>query len=281
MKFFIKQCEIKTNKDVTTKKIIGLSDLHYTKYLTTSFLEQLTLKVNQIQPDYIFFLGDLVDDGSYEIVINWLNSLAKIAPVYLVYGNHDIQQYQIRNEIKTVTTALPDNVKTEINQIPNLTVLTNNQTVSHNGIGFCGTDFYDATNSKEMISALNEHLPSFNTNDFNVLLSHNPQVIRPQLFKQLTETYHTHLDAIISGHTHSGLVPAPIDCFLPSNHGFYTADNGLFPNYVRGVYQSKQYPYQGIMIPALQPIPPTNKLRTQAGKLYPGGMQLIRIKKEN
>ena len=40
----------------------------------------------------ICFLGDLVDDDSKE-VIDWLNNLAKIAPIYFALGNHDIKRY--------------------------------------------------------------------------------------------------------------------------------------------------------------------------------------------
>ena len=99
MKFYIKKTNIYTNKKITDSNIVCISDLHYTKTLTPNFLLELTNKIIELNPNYVCFLGDLCDDNSYNDVIEWLNMLAKISPVYFVYGNHDIARYRIKDEM--------------------------------------------------------------------------------------------------------------------------------------------------------------------------------------
>ena len=126
MKFYIKKTDVYTNKKVKDANIICLTDLHYTRNLTPQFLTNLTNKIIDLNPTYICFLGDLCDDESYGDVIEWLNLLSKIAPVYFIYGNHDIKKYRINDKNYYVSSHLPGSVCNEIKNIDNLKILSKN-----------------------------------------------------------------------------------------------------------------------------------------------------------
>lgn len=281
MQFYIKTSHVFTKKNIgKDSTIVCLSDLHYTSNNPKYILVDLLYKIDSIQPDYICFLGDLVDDDSYQIVINWLNSLAKIAPVYFVYGNHDIEKYIINDKKYYVPSALSTKVKDAIRNIDNLTVLANNKMASKNGFSFCGANFYDNSRFNQLIKYLNDKYPHFSSVNFNILLSHNPGIMNSVYYKQLNQIYRDSLDLIISGHTHNGLVPRKIDKIIPGTKGIYLKAEGLFPKYVRNetVLEDNN---KGIIVPPIRTLPDRGRIINKANEvIYRPGMQLIRIKKD-
>lgn len=287
MKFYIKKTNIYTNKKITDSNIVCISDLHYTKTLTPNFLLELTNKIIELNPNYICFLGDLCDDNSYNDVIEWLNMLAKISPVYFVYGNHDIARYRIKDEMYKVKSHLPSKIKKEIKNINNLKILKNNKIISNNGFSFCGLDFYDDSHYETLIGKMNHNIPEFNPKSFNTLLSHNPKTIDPKVFKKFDNEYKYNTDCILSGHSHNGLVTPSMDNILAGNRGFYLKAKGLFPSYTRGTFDCGedtecQYgEYVGIICPPLRTLPDRNAILRKANDiLYTPGIQLVRVKKQ-
>lgn len=287
MKFYIKSTTINTYKNIQDSNIVCISDLHYTKTLSPNFLIKLTQQIISLNPTYICFLGDLCDDNSYNDVIEWLNTLAKVAPIYFVYGNHDIAKYHIKDEIYKVKSHLPSKVCKEIKNINNLKVLKNNKIITDNGFSFCGLDFYDDSHYDKLINKLNHNIPEFSSNSFNTLLSHNPKIIDPLVFKKLDDTYKHNTDCILSGHSHNGLVNPFMDNILPGNHGFYLKAKGLFPSYTRGTFDCSTYSecshadYTGVICPPLRTLPDRNAILRKANDiLYTPGIQLVRVKKE-
>ncbi len=288
MKFFVKNTTINTNKHVKDSNIVCISDLHYTKSLTSNFLVTLTQKIEDLNPTYICFLGDLCDDNSYSEVIEWLNNLAKISPVYFIYGNHDIKKYRIKNEMYKVQSHLPSKICKEIKNINNLKVIDNNKIITNDGYSFCGVDFFDDSHYNSFIKKMNANIPDFNINYFNSILSHNPKIIDPLIFNKLDKEYKVNTDCILSGHSHNGLVTPTLDKLMPGNRGFYIKAKGLFPTFTRGVIDCEecsecQYGYYtGIICPPLRTLPDRNVFLYKANNiLYNPGIQLVRIKKEN
>ncbi|MBO5096416.1 MAG: metallophosphoesterase [Bacilli bacterium] len=286
MKFYIKNTDIYTNKKVAEANIVCLSDLHYTKNLTPQFLNDLANKIIELNPTYICFLGDLCDDESYNDVIEWLNLLSKIAPVYFIYGNHDIKKYRINDKNYYVSSHLPGSICNEIKNIDNLKVLSKNQIDTNNGYSFCGLKFYDDSNYNSFASYMNKHIPNFDYSNFNTLLSHNPKTIDPIFFKQLDEKYKYSTDCILSGHSHNGLVTPMIDKILPGNRGLYLKAKGIFPSYTRGEFDCGYSPdcqhadYVGVICPPLRTLPDRSPVLRKANDiLYTPGIQLVRVKK--
>ena len=286
MKFYIKRTTIDTNKNIQDANIVCISDLHYTKTLTPYFLKELSKKINELNPKYICFLGDLCDDESYTDVINWLNMLAKFCPVYFIYGHHDISKYRINDKTYHVHSHLPGDICKEIKNINNLEVLSKNHIKTNDGFTFCGLNFYDDSNYESFISYMNKHIPNLDNETFNTLLSHNPKTIEPEIFDKLDNYYKYNTDCIISGHSHNGLVSPSIDNILPGNHGFYLKAKGLFPSYTRGTFDCSEATecsyadYTGVICPPLRTLPDRNIILRKANDiLYTPGLQLIRVKK--
>lgn len=285
MEIYLKTTEFKTKKHIQNNlQILCLTDLHYTKNFNPNLLTTLLDKINELKPNYICFLGDLVDDDSYDVVINWLNSLAKIAPIYLIYGNHDLEKYRINNNKYRVSSYLPGTVKKEIRNINNLKILQNNQTDYQEQLCFCGTNFYHASQFDNFVSYLNHHDPKFKNENLNILLSHNPGIMKPEIFSKLSRNY-DNTDLVLSGHTHNGLIPEILDEHIPGTTGLFLGTEGIFPKYTRNEVEIERNQYfiqnpTGIIVPPIRTLPDRGNLFNKVNDIfYKPGMQLIRIKK--
>ncbi|WP_317136038.1 metallophosphoesterase [Methanochimaera problematica] len=77
-------------------KVVFISDLHV-KESNLDFLEEVVLKINEIEPDAVLMGGDFI--GSYPESVIYLDFLSKInAPMYAVLGNHDYHSLTGRDE---------------------------------------------------------------------------------------------------------------------------------------------------------------------------------------
>ncbi len=75
-------------------KIALFADTHFSKYYTPEDFQKAVKKINQANPDIVFFLGDLVDDyenydGDINKIIDELASIKANVGKFAVYGNHD------------------------------------------------------------------------------------------------------------------------------------------------------------------------------------------------
>lgn len=95
-------------------KIVQFSDLHYGTTIKEEELKNVINKINELNPDIIFFTGDLIDN-SYKIsedeeklITEELNKLAPNIGIYAVRGNHDIND-NFENIIKNTNIELLNN----------------------------------------------------------------------------------------------------------------------------------------------------------------------------
>lgn len=75
-------------------RIAIFADTHFSEYYTPENFQEVVNKINTQKPDFIFFLGDLVDDystyrGDIGKIEEGLASLKAGIGKYAVYGNHD------------------------------------------------------------------------------------------------------------------------------------------------------------------------------------------------
>lgn len=78
-------------------RIVQISDAHLGSFLDNSYeeVDEAIRMINELQPDYIFFTGDLVNNYAYEAepwIAHFRNLKAKYGK-FSIFGNHDYGDY--------------------------------------------------------------------------------------------------------------------------------------------------------------------------------------------
>lgn len=195
-----------------------VTDLHGEKYGKEQ--KHLTEAIAKTNPDVVLLGGDLFDDNrSYENTEKLLAELSASYPCFYVPGNHEYWSKDIKNILSIV----------ESYQIPILK--GSNCIIECNGqrINLCGIDDPDAlTYTSDSVSPLTQLKTlesTLNNETFSILLSHRPELV--QQYQQYP------FDLVLCGHAHGGQwrIPGILN-------GFYAPNQGLFPSYAGGQYQS-------------------------------------------
>ena len=179
--------------------ILHLSDLHFGP---SSFARRQTLSRTYGRPDLIAVTGDLLDRDdpeSLRAAADWVKQAVKMAPVYLVPGNHEARA-------KEHYPAVRDTLKQA-----GATVLEDRGVLYKRG--------------GEAVALLGIRDPRFfeTKEGFSLLLSHRPE--------RLAQYAKEGFSLVLSGHAHGGQVR------LPGIGGLYAPDQGIFPRYTSGLYR--------------------------------------------
>lgn len=172
-------------------KIVQFSDTHLGFHYTLEQLKKLTNKISRLQPDLIFFTGDLMDEPNKYTEINLLMPLLEKlhAPLgkYCIFGNHDHGGYG-------------SDIYRNIMNAANFTVLLNQSArvklKDGSSIYLLGID--DAMLGRPDLPLAIKNVPKHH---FTILLSHAPDLADTAL------QYPIHWQ--ISGHSHGGQVKIP------------------------------------------------------------------------
>ena len=206
-------------------RIVVISDLHGKEYGKDN--RQLLAKISEQNPDAIFVVGDMLDDGdaenSFSKTTKLLNALLDIAPVYFSYGNQE-KEYSgdiIDEFVKTITESgiivLDDSfVDCEIGGQK----IRIGGTMGH-AFPF-GRTKEDFENSNEYIFLKDMEKTDLPT----IVLAHMPDTF---IFND-AHNYWSNIALVVSGHTHGGIVR------LPFAGGLYSPMQGFFPEYDYGFY---------------------------------------------
>lgn len=173
-------------------KILQFSDTHIGFQYDLKQLNELVNKINELQPDVIFFTGDLMDAPNQ---FNEIDSLAPIlknlkAPFgqYAIFGNHDHGGYGSDIYRKVMKDAGFTLLQNEVSPI----TLINNELIYVAGID-------DAMLGRPDIQTTIGDLPQ---EAYTILLSH-----APDLADQVASYQNVHLQ--LSGHSHGGQIQLP------------------------------------------------------------------------
>ena len=198
-------------------KIVHFSDLHYTRVITKERVNDIVKEINLINPDIVFFTGDLVDtdkiltEDDKKFLIESLSNINSTYGKYAIYGNHDIA-----NNSEDIV---------DIYNKGNFKLLDNSYDI-----------IYSKNNDKLFIGGLNsvsheledidKVMSYYNSNDsantYNIILLHEPDYA-----DNIINSY-DNIDLILAGHSHGGQIRLPIIGAL------YTPKNGH--KYVKGYY---------------------------------------------
>lgn len=197
-------------------KIVHLSDAH------SETIPGLINRIREEKPDIIVCTGDMTDDDkkSFMPTVSLTKRLVKIAPVYMVTGNHDL--------------ARPDfKVLAEILAKLGAVFLKNERVVLTRGeskISLSGIDdsvFLTGKNIKKHIDSAMQELGK--TDLYDILLFH-----RANLFEFLDGGG---FDLVLAGHMHGGQMRLPVVGGVASPKSSIMSDSKLFrPKYFAGAY---------------------------------------------
>lgn len=126
-------------ENLSGKKAVLAGDFHFKN---KKRIAKVVEKINEQNPDYVFYIGDYTDKVPADYVVKALSSVK--GEIYSVLGNHD-DEFEFKN-------------------MPNL---LNNRHITKNGITIAGIDYYNPDISKAI----------GNSEQPIILLSHNPDVI--------------------------------------------------------------------------------------------------------
>lgn len=182
----------KIPKGFSNFKMIQFSDTHIGFQYDLTQFEQLVNEINALNPDIIFFTGDLLDNpnkfNEHNHVISLLQRLKAPFGKFAVYGNHDHGGYG-----STIYKNIMEQSGFQIllNRSQSINILDGSK------IQIAGID--DAMLGKPSIET---SILNVSKDDFTILLSHAPDYADEAA---LHEQFHLQL----SGHSHGGQVQIP------------------------------------------------------------------------
>ncbi len=198
-------------------KIVQVSDLHGASFGREN--SRLLSRISAERPDIIVITGDLINSRETDIAAaeRFCRAAGEIAPVFFSSGNHEsrLENYSsLREKLQSsgVTVLENESVKFE----------KNGETIVISGIQdprFV-TD-YNYDNSLAAVRLALEKM-SLKKEDFNLLLSHRPELMAAYKEQKI--------DLVFSGHAHGGQFR------LPPFGGLFVPNQGFFPRYDAGLF---------------------------------------------
>lgn len=193
--------------DLDGYRIVQISDLHNAKFGKNN--QKLVDRIRECAPDMIVLTGDLVDSNHTNLdrVVQFVDEIVKICPVYYVTGNHeywlDTSEYEkLMDGLVSAGVVILDNQVVEISR-------------GDAKFRLVGLD------DKSLADGTLEALLS-DEKELTVVLAHEPQY--------LARYAGTGVDLVLSGHAHGGQFR------LPFVGGIVAPDQGFLPEYTAGEY---------------------------------------------
>lgn len=234
-KIIIDKYEINTTK--LNKKILIISDIHYSSKKDKVVLDRVLDKIKNSTYDYILIPGDFVNNARIEdedIFINFIEMLSNIAPVIISIGNHDTAL----GKGKKKTYYLNENLFDKIKSIKHVHLLDNDSYKKDN-IRFIGLtlplDYYKYHENKNYFKRyVNNIFKSVPKTAYNILLCHSPVFFEDE--KLINEVpFLDNISLVVSGHMHGGLVPRCLRKKMKGK-GFVDPFHSLIPKRSYGFY---------------------------------------------
>ncbi len=180
-------------------KITQISDIHSGSFDNKEKVEYAINLINEQASDAILFTGDMVNNEAAEME-PWKDSFAKLQArdgKYSVLGNHDYGDY-VPWETPELKEANLERLKEIQAEIGFDLILNDTRFVEKNGqrIALVGVENWGAGGFKKA-GDLNKAISQVNSNDFKVLLSHDPSHWEKEVIQ-----HKEHFHLTLSGHTH-------------------------------------------------------------------------------
>ncbi|MFA6866854.1 MAG: metallophosphoesterase [Clostridia bacterium] len=191
-------------------KIAQLSDLHFPNLKVDT--DKMIDKLKEENVDLIAITGDIIDGRSrFDTcgVVDFIDKIIGIAPIYYVNGNHEI----FHRDAKELYRYLTDNGIIFLeNESKNITIKGKNITI----IGLIDDVKYESKYLDDNLEA---------KDNYKILLAHRPE--NWESYSNPKNSINPNL--VLVGHAHGGQVRM-------FGQGLYAPDQGWFPEYDSGIY---------------------------------------------
>lgn len=204
-------------------KIAHITDLHKRRFGKNNI--RLCRKIAEENPDLIIISGDIVSrkEKNFLCAEETLKFLCRIAPVYMIFGNHEqslpddkLKEFMEKISSTDVILLKNETITVEIRgRKLNIAGIEPEYTTYKKNNGYKNLDIIDVS---EMIRLVGNK-PEGQT----LLIAHNP------LFAQAYSEWGA--DYTISGHVHGGAVRIPF-----THIGLLSPERKFLPKYSKGVY---------------------------------------------
>jgi len=180
-------------------RIVHISDLHLGSFnFKYAILERAVNLINQLQPDLIFFTGDLVNNFAWELK-GWTEVLSKLSAnkgKYAVLGNHDYGDYSKWETTQKKKSNL-ESIKYFYKKIGFKLLLNESDILEIKGekIAILGVENWGNPPFKQY-GDLKKAMINTDDISFKLLLSHDPTHWAEEVVQ------HTNIALTLSGHTH-------------------------------------------------------------------------------
>ncbi|MBL4623728.1 MAG: metallophosphoesterase [Flavobacteriales bacterium] len=217
-------------------KIVQISDLHLGSF-NKNFepLEEAIQIINELEPDYIFFTGDLVNEKPDEAEpwINVVRQLKAKSGKYAILGNHDYGWGEVSEQDKVANSKKV----AQINKRMGFKVLLNEHDILEKdgekiglvGVenwGFSEENWFPTKGDYKKAAKEMEDVP------FKILLSHDPTHWDHHILGK------ENVDLTLSGHTHGGQMGITIPGILE-----ISAARLFYKRYAGSYKEGKQHLY--------------------------------------
>ncbi len=195
-------------KDLESKIIMQISDLHVGKRFNWQFLIDSFQKAQQYNPDFVVYTGDFVNHGTpddrEDLKKVMKNAVFGNLGTFGILGNHDYGKDWKEPEVAQNITDILESFR--------VNMLRNEQKES-SGLNFIGFDDLWSANFQPM-KVMQEYDPS----KANLVLCHNPDACD-------IDIWNGYQGWILSGHTHGGQcrIPGVITPVLPVKNRKYVS----------------------------------------------------------
>jgi predicted MPP superfamily phosphohydrolase len=225
-------------------KIVQISDIHSGSLDDHAAVEKGIQKILNLQPDIIFFTGDLVNNSASEMEdkISLFSAIKAPMGVYSIFGNHDYGDYVQWPSAEAKKENLEKLKKVHADLGWKL-LLNENIAIEKNGeqIALIGIENWGARANFSKYGNLKKAYQGAEPHPFKILLSHDPSHWEAEVCKDFTD-----IDLMLSGHTHGMQFGVEIPGFRWSPVQYvYRQWGGLYKKSNQHLYVNRGFGFLG------------------------------------
>lgn len=225
-------------------KIIQISDIHSGSLTDHHAVEKGVMRILELQPDIIFFTGDLVNNVADEMdqLKNVFSKLAAPLGVYSILGNHDYGDY-VQWESPQAKVANLEKLKSIHKEMGWKLLLNEHIGIEKDGesIALIGIENWGARANFSKYGDLAAAHKGTENYPFKILLSHDPSHWEAEVCKHYKD-----IDLVFAGHTHGMQFGVEIPGFRWSPVQYvYKQWAGLYKNDRQRLYVNRGFGFLG------------------------------------